>query len=455
MNLRSCLKMIFRISYNRKSGRWGHRPRRMPRLASPPTARGETETFVFRQLLRSFIMIGACSLFILSACNHSKSVNNNPDNPDSTNLNHLDFTVEIADDWNNLFIRDSGWFGGDGIFAATLDGKETPGSAKKSETLIWFSDSMVGEIENDSLQPGWSMINNSMAILNGGMPDSNAISFKWNMTRNNKPAAIFIPQTPATQAGDYYWLGDGFVNNKKNKDLYIFGYRIHNTEPGAVFGFKEVGNTLIVVPEGQQPPFANKRQIDIPFFIGQEVDSTGSFGAGVMVNTVEAEAPYADGFVYIYGVRGKQKNVMVARALPENIETFDQWTFWNGSDWSHDPLTIKTITDRASNELSVTPLADGRYAMIFQADGLGKYVGLRLGATPHGPFGPLINVYDVSEGLEKDKDIFPYNAKAHPVLSKPGELLISYNVNSFDFFNDILDYPHLYRPRFIRMKYEL
>ena len=50
--LSSCLKMIFRISYNCKSGGWGHRPRRMPRLAFPPTARWETGIFVFRQLIR-------------------------------------------------------------------------------------------------------------------------------------------------------------------------------------------------------------------------------------------------------------------------------------------------------------------------------------------------------------------------------------------------------------------
>ena len=52
LTLRSCLKMIFRISYNCKSGRWERRPRRMPRLASPPTARWETWIFVFRQLIR-------------------------------------------------------------------------------------------------------------------------------------------------------------------------------------------------------------------------------------------------------------------------------------------------------------------------------------------------------------------------------------------------------------------
>lgn len=401
--------------------------------------------------LKSILLPTACSLLLLASCNQQKKSGTEKAN---TDLNHLAFTVEKADDWTNLFIRNSGWFGGDGIFAITADGKETHGAATNSKAFIWFSDTMIGEIDNDSLQPGWSMINNSIAVLNGGVAVSNAIEFKWDKI-NNKPASLFVPQTPATQEGDYYWLGDGFVNHSKNNDLYIFGYRIHNTEPGAVFGFKEVGNTLIVIPKGEQPPFAGKRQIDIPFFLGQEVDSTGSFGAGILVNTKEAGAPNPDGYIYIYGVRGKQKNVMVARVLPENIETFDQWAFWDGSDWSNDPLKIKTITDRTSNELSVTPLGDGRFAMIFQVDGLGKYIGLRLGSTPHGPFGPVINVYDVSKDLEDDKDIFPYNAKAHPVLSNPGELLISYNVNSFDFFNDILDYPHLYRPRFIRMKYEL
>src|SRR5690606_30522290 len=159
--------------------------------------------------------------------------------------------------------------GGDGIFAITADGKESQGAAKNSEALIWFSDTMLGEIENNSLQPGWSMINNSVAILKGGVATGNAIEFKWDVA-NNKPASLFVPQTPATKEGDYYWLGDGFVNHKKNNDLYIFGYRIHNTAPGAVFGFKEVGNTLIVIPKGEQSPYTNKRQIDIPFFLDKD-----------------------------------------------------------------------------------------------------------------------------------------------------------------------------------------
>jgi len=374
---------------------------------------------------------------------------------DSTRLTKLEFTVTPAPEWSALFVRNKGWFGGDGIFAVTRNGSEREGASVNDETLIWFSDTMFGDIIADSLQPGFGMINNSVALLRNGKADSSAISFHWDTTVAGKPKSVFIPKTPATGSGDYYWMGDGFVNQEKGGDLYMFGYRIRNIPGKAVFGFEERGNTLIVIPKDAKPPFTSQRQMDIPFLLGKRVDSVGSFGAGILVNTKAAGAADPDGYVYIYGVRGKTKEVMVARVMPADIEAFDKWQFWNGTGWTADVNAIKPIADRASNELSVTPLADGRYIMVFQTDGLGRNVGIRLGATPYGPFGPVINIYDVSDDLKESSNLFPYNAKAHPVLSAPGELLISYNINSFDFDKEIKRFPHLYRPRFIRLKYKL
>src|SRR5262249_7350168 len=142
---------------------------------------------------------------------------------------------------------------------------------------------------------------------------------------------------------------------------------------------------------------------------------------------------------------------MVARVLPKDFEDFSKWSYWDGKKWNKDIHASANITDRASNELSVTPLPDGRFAMVFQTDGLGKYVGLRLSNHPQGPFGPIIKLYECKEG-EISKNFFPYNAKVHSNLSKPNELLVSYNVNSLDFWNDVKIYPNLYRPRFIRVK---
>lgn len=399
---------------------------------------------------RISILLGAIGMGLIFSCSIQKKSEDS-----NIILDHLDFRIEKAEDWTRLFFRKSGWFGGDGIFSVTRNGVEKEGEARNSETFIWFSDTLLGEIEEDSLSKDWKMINNSIAVLQGGVPEEQQLNFFWNVDGSGKAAALFTPQTSRSEDKDYYWLGDGFVNHQKNNDLYIFGYRVQDTDPNVPFGFKEMGNTLVVVPAEQRPPFHDVRQLDIPFFSGEDIDDAGTFGAGVLVNTIEAGAIDPDGFVYIYGVRGMGKNVMVARVLPQNIEVFDQWTFWNGEDWVSDPAEVQTITDRVSNELSVTPLEDGRYAMIFQVDGISPKIGLRLGETPVGPFGPIIELYDVSKDIEKGKNIYPYNAKAHPVLSEPGELLISYNVNSFDFFRDIWEMPNLYRPRFIKLKYEL
>ncbi|MFN4315275.1 MAG: DUF4185 domain-containing protein [Chitinophagaceae bacterium] len=395
------------------------------------------------------IYLAFCITFL--ACN-----TNRQDQPKHSegDLQTLNFKVEPAPEWSNLFKRNSGWFGGDGIFALVRSGNEANSAAEKEEALIWFSDTMLGEIIGDSLQPGYKMINNSIASLQNGKPDSSSIRFYWDSV-GGQPAALFVPRTPAAAPDEYYWLGDGFVNHERNNNIYLFGYRIKNIPNQPLFGFREMGNTLIVIPEGEKPPFPGKRQVDIPFWLGRPVDSVGSWGAGLLVNTSAAGAANADGYLYIYGVRGSRKQVLVARVRPMDVEAFDQWRFWNGSEWVGSADDAQPVAEHASNELSVSPLPDGRYIMVFQREGVGKKVGIRLGASPAGPFGPIIDIYDVSEDIKDSPNLFPYNAKAHPVLSKPGELLISYNINSFKFFEEIGDFPHLYRPRFIRLKYDL
>lgn len=394
-------------------------------------------------------IISFCFLAVIS-CTCSKSITTKSAGSISTDLTHLKFSVEEATDWTNLFLRKSGWFGADGIFAIPLNGVDTAGAGKDQETLLLFSDTVIGDIINDSIQPGFKMIHNSVAIIKGNVPLKDNLQFYYNKKADGSPDAIFTPKTPNSQPGDYYWLGDGFVNPAKDGATYIFGYRVRDTS-SASFGFAEVGNTLIKIPKGSTPPFTNQEQMDTPFFLTGTNDNNGSFGACIFANTKEAFALNADGYVYVYGVRGKAKNVMVARVKPEQFEDFSNWRFWDGNAWNADIKAVANITDRASNELSVSPLKDGRYAMVFQTDGIGTTVGLRLSNHPEGPFGPIIKLWECQEP-NIAKNFFVYNAKVHTNLSMPNELLISYNVNSFDFWRDILVYPNLYRPRFIRVK---
>ena len=393
-----------------------------------------------------FVLTGAL-IFSCSSKNENLSIQKN------LSITELKFTVEEASEWTALLKRTSGWFGGDGIFTIPLSGVDSAGSETDGTTMVLFSDSLIGEIKEGKLDTPFVMINNSIALVAGVEPQESKVSFHWALDDQNMPKSLFVPSTPNSNPGDYYWLGDGFVNQEMGNDIYLFGYRITTTD-AEVFNFKEVGNTLIILPAGSKPPFVAQRQLDTPFYMEGDPENTGSFGAGILVSTEAAGALSPDGYVYVYGVKGTKKEVMVARTAPKDIEQFDQWEFWDGNAWQPDMMNAASIADRASNELSVTPLRDGRYAMVFQTDAIGATVGLRLSLSPEGPFGPIIPIWDASPDIREGKQLISYNAKTHANFSKSGELLISYNINSFDFFADVEIHPNFYRPRFIRVKIE-
>jgi hypothetical protein len=366
------------------------------------------------------------------------------------NLDKIAFEVSPAAKWTNLFYRSSGWFGGDGIYTIPLNGIEANGT-KAKQTLIIFSDTMIGEILGNKLQPNSKMIHNSVAILDGNKPLKKKFNFFWK-NESGKPTSVFNPKTPNTQPEDYYWLGDGFVNREANNTIFIFGYRVKTTGNTA-FGFEEVGNTLLKINSAEAAPFNTYEQKDTPFFIDNGNGDKGSFGTGIFVNIKSSGATKPDGHIYIYGVVGKSKKLLVARVLPKHFETYDKWRFWDGKGWAAEISKASAITDQVSNELSLSELPDGRYALIFQENGIGRHVCMRIGKSPFGPFGPIIKVWDTSADLE-GKGFYSYNAKAHPNLSATGELLISYNVNSFNFLEDLKIHPNLYRPRFIKVRFK-
>jgi hypothetical protein len=363
-------------------------------------------------------------------------------------LQGIHYTVEEDDQWSSIFKRSKGWFGADGIFSIPQDGVDSIGAGKDQQTLFIFSDSLIGEVI-DNKAHNTVMLHNTVAYMQGNTPTFDGIKFYWNTDSTGKAVSMFVPRTPNSQPGDYFWLGDGFVNKARHNTTYIFGYRIHNVNNG--IGFAEVGNVIIAFPAGSKPPFADQRQMDTPLWFKLSQNDEGSFGAGILNNSKDAKLPNADGYVYVYGIHGRHKQVVVARVKPKDFEKFDKWRYYDGKVWNKDLKTVATIADRASNEMSVTPLPNGLYAMVFQLDGISKTVGMRLGATPYGPFGPVISLYNTDRFNGK---AITYNAKAHPSLSNPGGLLISYNVNFTDFFNQLNVSPDIYRPRFVRIIFD-
>jgi hypothetical protein len=361
------------------------------------------------------------------------------------------FTVEKADDWTNLFYRNTGWFGADGIFSIPLTGVDKNNNEGNDSTLLLFGDTYIGEVQDGKPMPGNTMVNNTIAYIKGNDPDPSKIHFHYKESKDGKPETFFVPQTSTTSRPQLFWLGDGFVNKEMDNTLYIFGYKVERTGPG-VFDFKETGVSIIAIPKESKLPFTNQRQIETPLNIKSATLGEGNFGAGVLVNTKWAGAPAPDGYVYIYGCIGQDKNLVVARTKPQEFESIDKWQYWNGTTWSKNMGDLKAIANSASNELSVTPLPDGRFLLVFQVLGLSDKVGMRIAQSPVGPFSDIIEIYTTPEWKQ---GIWTYNAKAHPNLSKPGELLISYNTITADFWNDIQKDAHIYRPRFIKLKFDL
>lgn len=395
----------------------------------------------------------ATSLIVMAGCADQSTSNSNTtiaSSPDGSPV--VEIKATAAPEWANMLKQDSGWIGADGIYTVPLDGVEAPGRVGEKESLFWFSDNIIGKVNADTLQDDWQMAHNSVAYLKGGVPGKGKMEFYMHKDSAGQTQSMFEPHTPLTQEGDYYWLGDGFFNHALDSTIYIFAYRIKNV-PGGIYPFDDVGVSLIALPKGSRPPFKDQRQMDTPFFMK---DSKGKgkvvFGVSVLANTAGAGAPNPDGYIYIYGVRGQFKELIVARVPDKNFEDFAQWRFWNGTEWQTDIHQCAALTNRVSNEMSVSFMEDGRVIAAYQLDTNSPDIVIQAAKTPVGPFQLAKKVWSTPE-IYEDLDFYTYNAKAHPHLSKPGELLISYNVNSFDFADDIKKHPHHLRPRFFTVTY--
>lgn len=349
-----------------------------------------------------------------------------------------------APEWTALFDRDSGWTGADGIYSIPLDGEERPGG--RGPTFFTFSDTFIGDVAADgSRAPGSTLVNNTNAILAGTAPDPTAIDFSYRTSAAGAALAMVVPR-PATGVRTWFWPNDGVVVDGR---LFLYSLRMREGGGGA-FNFAVDGISLLATPATSRPLFDRYQQTSAPLYRAAAPGRGESYyGLAVLPNTAAAGAPEADGYLYVYGLQNDKynKRLLVARVAPRQITDFAAYRFWTGRAWSPDIAAASPVTGRLSSEFSVSPLADGRYVLVFQLDGLSAQVAVRYSNTPVGPWSDYEVVYTAPEDT-RTPNSYTYNAKAHPHLSTPDRLLISYNVNTFDFAENIAD-ADIYRPRFI------
>ena len=356
------------------------------------------------------------------------------------------FETRQAPEWDNLLDRTSGWTGADGIYSIPLNEYELPSAGGTAEQLILFSDTFIGEVDSLDHRVNSQIINNTLALMQDAEPVENNIEFFWREDTNGNPETVFIPETPNANEGDWYWLMDGI---SIEDTIYVFALRLNSTGSGA-FGFEVNGVVLIKFILDEQNFITNVEQFDTPLFLKNESEGWEIvFGQAIMPMTLNSGNPSPDGYIYIYGPKNNSsgKELVAARVLPENIGNFNLWEYWKGTGWGNSIEDCASITSGISQEFSVIPLGSSKYLLVAQS---GNNVVVKFGESPVGPFGIFYSVYECPE-VQEDPDIFVYNAKAHPNLSTSEELLISYNVNSFN-FGDLFSNADIYRPRFIYLK---
>jgi hypothetical protein len=348
--------------------------------------------------------------------------------------------VEPASAWEFPFIRTSGWTGADG--AATIP-------LPNHKALWLFGDTWIGPVIGGRHAEGSTMVNNTIAISPAGPtpPAHDDIHFLWG-SASGKPAAWAVP----TQPGEWFWPASGglIVPGSRGDHLLLFMARISRIDKSdSVWNFQARGSTLLSI--------ANPADGPTSWRIEQFPLNTLGPGRRVITWGVAAlcDSRESPDHLLIYGVDSASnlnKKLVLARAPVSAVQEFASWRFRTGSGWSDKEADATAVVENVSSEVSVHRLPSknsNKWVMVYTEPPLGSGILIRTSVSAAGPWSEPTRVYTCPEP-GTDPRLMVYSAKAHPELSAEGELLISYSVNSTDFW-DVAAHADKYRPRFVRI----
>lgn len=336
--------------------------------------------------------------------------------------------------WEAAFTRTDGWTGADGAASVPLPG---------GRTLWLFGDTFIGPVIDGRHAQGTTMVNNTVAVQPVGRDAAAPIAFHWGPPNDKAaPTAWSVPGGEGFEKEWFWPAGGGVVADGR---LLLFMCRLGRRDASeTIWNFEPRGTTLLTIDNPQSDP-ASWRPVQ--HHLAPLKDAKGklvTWGASVLAE---------GGMLTILGIDTTSvldKRLVVARVAPHDVERFSAWWFWDGDGWSADPAAAKPVAGPLASELSVFRLkSDGHWVMLYSELTLGPRILCRVARDLHGPWSKPVTLYECPEPAT-DKRLFVYAPKAHPELSRSGEVLVSYCVNSTDFW-DVVANAAKYRPRFIRV----
>jgi hypothetical protein len=366
-------------------------------------------------------------------------------------------------EWNAVFDRHDGWTGADGAGTVDLgDGR-----------VLWlFGDTWIGSIRGGKRMPGATMVNNSIAVhsighgASGRAPDPKNVQFYWGQkdTDGRPTAWVAPPKTGAGREHQWYWpTGGGLAVRTPagSHRLFVFFFRVQTNPKGkGVWTFTVLGTTLGVVDNLAESPERWKVKLfDVPHSLRSVLPRSKSADAEMTWGMTACLDPESskDGAqrALIFGIRktGLLNDALVlARAPAAAVEQFDQWTFYaRNNSWLSAAREAAPLANGMVSEFSIEPVRCDKQAewLLVQSEPLlGKRIFVRLAPKPEGPWSAPKAVALVPD-VDRNRAYFTYAAKGHAVYSRPGEVLITYLVNSNQFADLVTD-TAIYRPQFLR-----
>jgi len=378
-------------------------------------------------------------------------------------------TISRDPAWDAVFERREGWTGADCAGSVALgDGR-----------ILWlFGDSWIGSIRDGKRLPGARMVNNSIAahpvdkLSPWRPPQPSSIHFFWGPNdAAGHPTAWAVPSNAArrnraaSETREWFWTtGGGTVvpGPGNSRRLVIFFFRVQDNPHGqGVWKFSVVGTSMGIVDNVAEPAEHWKpRLIDVRFAGPSDRTSEGlahddiQWGMAASRDPNETKQNSSD--VLVFGVRKVNpldSALVVARVPGETIERLETWRFYAGPNrWLPDAASAIGVAHGLVTEFSVEPMRSGEqttWVLVQSEPFLGRKIFVRTAPHPTGPWSSRQIVYDVSDG-DRNRSYFTYAAKGHAGLSAPGELLVTYLVNS-QRFADLMTDTTIYRPKFIRL----
>ncbi len=341
-------------------------------------------------------------------------------------------TAEPAPEWERLFQRQDGWIGSDCAYTVLLP----------DEQVLWlFGDTFFGEVREGRRVNATLVMGNSIAIQQGKDPRTARIEFLFGKPRGDKAGAFISPRS----AQGWFWFGHGIAEGGR---LWLFLTHIVPTGEPGVFGFRSESAWLAEIPDCSAHPSQWRVHLHrLPFFLRSEKE-TISFGSAV----------WSDGkWHYVYGIRDDRaqtplrRGLLIARAPAGGLTHFTRWQFWTGKGWSRWWRECASAGEDIGSEFSVSFVpAMKRWALVYSPATLAPEVRIRWGDSPTGAWSDPETVYRCPDP-QRGQHVFCYAGKAHPELSSPGDLLVTYATNSFD-LGEVLSNASLYVPRFIHLR---